>query len=352
MTQPTLAYVVDPRFPGGTSAAVAAELAVACRLGRVSLHAIESRMFAGRSVSPVLEERLMTLGLAPTWNSPVIGADRVILHNPSFLRFQDRLESRILCHDLVVVTHENFLRPGGEAAFDVATCLGQIEGASLCSRRWLAPVSPANRATVGDWLKGQANPAGWRLLPWDWFNICDFTPPPPRPGHVPQDRRGRLSRPGAEKFPSLDDLDRCFPPHAAANVILGGDRLLDAGRDRPHWRLLPFGSMPVADFFAGIDFMVYFTAPTWRESFGRVLAEAMGTGKVVLTDAATATPFGDGAIACTPAEVDGIIAGLTARSDLYAAQAARGVECLRAYSGAEFARRYSGFIAGGREIAA
>lgn len=351
MAQPTLAYVVDPRFPGGTSAAVAAELGVTARLGRVSVHAIESRMFAGRTPAPVLEERLLTLGLALAWDSPVIGADRVILHNPSFLRHENRLDCRIICRDLVVVTHENFLRPGGEAAFDVAASLDQIVGASLCTRRWLAPVSPANRAMVGDWMKAQANPAGWRLLPWDWFNICDFAPPLPQ-DRAPQDRRGRLSRPGAEKFPSLDDLDRCFPPHAVANVILGGDRLLDAGRDRPHWRLFPFGSMPVADFFDEIDFMVYFTAPTWRESFGRVLAEAMGAGKVVLTDAATAAPFGDGAIACTPAEVDRIIAGLTARPDLYAAQATQGAECLRAYSGTEFARRFSDFIADGWEMAA
>ena len=33
-----------------------------------------------------------------------------------------------------------------------------------------------------------------------------------------------------------------------------------------------------------IDFFVYFTAPTWQESFGRVVAEAIAAGKVVLTN--------------------------------------------------------------------
>ena len=352
MASPTLAYIVDPRFQGGTSAAVAAELEVAARLARVRFHAIESRMFAGRTPAPVLAERLMALGLAADWDNPVIGGDVAILHNPSFLRFQNRLERRILCRDLVVVTHENLLRPGGAQGFDAAACLHQIAEATLCARRWLAPVSAANRRTVEDWAATHPEGANWRLLPWDWFNIFDLPADPAPRQTAPADRRGRLSRPGAEKFPGLAELDLCFPEHAQANVILGADRLLAMGLDRPHWRMLPFGSLPVAEFFEEIDFLVYFTAPGWRESFGRVLAEAMGAGKVVLTDAATAAPFGNGAIACTPAEVDAIIARLTGRPDLYDAQVARGRAAVAAFSGAAFTRCLAPFIGRPEEAAA
>jgi hypothetical protein len=351
--KPTLAYVIEPRFSGGTSAAVAAELRVAAGLARVAVHAISTRMFKGNDPAPVLADALDDLGLGLTWDSPVIGADLVVLHNPSFLRFQNRLDSRIVCRDLVVVTHENFLRPGDARAFDVLACLEHIRRASLSARKWLAPVSAANRVTVQRWLDGQDGTRGWQMLAEDWFNICDFAaaPSPNRPP-PPADRRGRLSRPGPEKFPALADLDLCFPPHAAANVILGADRLIAAGIERRHWAMHPFGSLPVADFFGMIDFMVYFTAPTWRESFGRVLAEAMGAGKVVLTDAATAAPFGDGVLACTPAEVDQVISHYLARPDVYAAQVRRGQARLAAFSGAAFAEQLATLLHGWQERAA
>ncbi|HQY43190.1 MAG TPA: hypothetical protein PK450_03345 [Paracoccaceae bacterium] len=344
MTRPTLAYVLDPRFPGGTSAAVAAELAVTTRLARTSVHGLSGGMFKGQTAAPVLADRLDDLGLRLSWDSPVIGADMILLHNPSFLRLEQQIATRMICRDLVVITHENFLRPGDVPGFDVAHCLDLIARASLSTRRWLAPVSPYNRAGVERWLSITGNPDGWKLLPWDWFNICEFAPPDPMAqARAPRDRRGRLSRPGPEKFPSLDDLDLCFPPHASANVILGADRLMDGGFAQPHWQLHRFGTLPVADFFDRIDFMVYFTAPTWRESFGRVLAEAVGAGKVVLTDPATAQPFGAGVIACTPSEVDAIIAHLVAQPDLYAQQVRRGQERLTSFSGAEFARWFTDF---------
>lgn len=351
MTMPTLAYVLDPRFPGGTSAAVAAELQVAADLARISVHGLSSRMFAGKTPAPVLADRFDQLGLSIEWESPVIGAETILLHNPSCLRFQNGLPGRMICRDLVVVTHENFYRPGEEPAFDVANCLGQISRASLATCRWLAPVSPHNRATVESWLKRNGNPDGWRMLPWDWHNILDFAAPV-NAASVPRDRRGRLSRPGPEKFPALDDLELCFPPQAERNVILGADFLIDGGLGRSHWQLHRFGALPVTEFFGQIDFMVYFTAPTWRESFGRVLAEAMGAGKVVLTDAATARPFGEGVVACTPGEVDGIIARHIARPDVFAAQVRRGQDRLKSFSGADFARRLSGFVTQRREQAA
>ena len=90
-------------------AAVAAELRVAAGLARVAVHAISTRMFKGNDPAPVLADALDDLGLGLTWDSPVIGADLVVLHNPSFLRFQNRLDSRIVCRDLVVVTHEKSL---------------------------------------------------------------------------------------------------------------------------------------------------------------------------------------------------------------------------------------------------
>ncbi|MEO1154921.1 MAG: hypothetical protein AAFX59_13810, partial [Pseudomonadota bacterium] len=152
MTRPRISYVIEPRFPGGTSSAVAQELAVAATLGEVRVHAVSSAMFPGREVAPVLEKALDRLGLSLIWDSSQIAGDMVILHNPAFLKFDTAFPARIVAKHLVVVTHENLLRPGGAEGFDVRQCLNLIDGASLALQKSLAPISAHNRATVMDWL--------------------------------------------------------------------------------------------------------------------------------------------------------------------------------------------------------
>ena len=332
---PRIAYVLDPRFPGGTSAAVAAELRVAQRFGQVSLHAIESAMFRGRVASAAVASAAEAMGLPVHWDSPLVAADLVLWHNPAFLKFQDTVMTRLVCRDLVVVTHENFLRPGGSEGFDAGACLSLIDGAALALRKVLAPVSPVNRRSIGDWSATRLLPDGWQLLPEDWFNICEFDLVSPTT--APADRRGRHSRPGLEKFPAPEVMDLCFPAHAERNVILGADSLMAEAPRRPHWTLIPFGGLDVARYFEMVDFMIYFTSPAWRESFGRVLAEALAAGKVAISDPGTAATFGGGVIGARPDEVDAIVARHIADPALYRAQVARGQAALARYSAGRFA---------------
>lgn len=347
---PHLAYVLEPAFPGGTSAAVARELHAIRHRARVTLHAVTSRMFPNRPVAPVLARAIAELGLPLIRDAPRIGADVVIVHNPSFLKFEPAFAPRIVARDLVLVTHENPLRPGGHESHDVAHCLDLLDRATLALRRSLAPISPHNRDTVTAWLAAHPRHRHWQVRPTDWINICDFPLAPP--ATTPRDRRGRHSRPGFEKFPSPRDMDLCFPPHAEANVILGADALGDLARSRPHWRAVPFGGMDLRDYFEAIDFMVYFTAPTFRESFGRVLAEAIAAGKVVLSDAQTAAVFGDAVIATPPPKVDAVIAGFLASPDRYAAQVARAQARLAEFSATAFLRRQADIFGAATERAA
>jgi hypothetical protein len=195
-------------------------------------------------------------------------------------------------------------------------------------------VSGYNRAGVDEWLR--ANPrADWIQAPFDWFNICDFDMVAPTAS--PADRRGRLSRAGHEKFPALQVMQAHFPEHAEACRILGGDSfLLDPEAVPPHWELLPFGSVPVAEFLQTIDFFVYFTHPQWRESFGRVIAEAICAGKVVITDRGTAATFGEAVVASDGSDVDSIIARLTADSAAYARFVERAQTLVRGFGSEPF----------------
>jgi hypothetical protein len=187
---------------------------------------------------------------------------------------------------------------------------------------------------VAKWL-GQASLDGhWHILASDWFNICDHVLVEPT-AH-PRDRRGRLSRPGPEKFPALVDLDLCFPATSASNVILGADALIAADIQRSHWDLHEFNSLPVDHFFDMVDFMVYFTAPTWAESFGRVLAEAIAAGKVVISDKGTAAMLPDAIVPAEPADVDRIIAHFVAHPDQYQAHVHKAQKMLMKFSPSAF----------------
>lgn len=321
LTRPRVALLVDPRFPGGTSGAVAAEIRALAPHVRLSVIALRTRMFGDRPPHPEIVRALDDTGLALLPEPPVVRADAVVLHNPSALKLDARLGPRISAARTIVVTHENFLRPGGSEGFDVGHCLALVAGRAAGGELLLAPVSAANRATVASWLAEWPAP-GWRLGEHDWPNIVAH--PFAEPTAAPRDRRGRHSRPGFEKFPALDALRAQFPPHAERCAFLGADTLmLDAAALPPHWELHRFGEVAVDDFLTGLDFFVYFTHPLWRESFGRAIAEAIAAGKLVITDPATAASFGPGVVADDGAGVDAIVAAHVAEPRRYAATVRR-----------------------------
>jgi glycosyltransferase involved in cell wall biosynthesis len=240
------------------------------------------------------------------------------------------------CAEAVVVTHENFLRPNGSEAFDVAGCLRLLEVALVCGRRRLAPVSPGNRRTVVDWLAREKRE--WELVATDWFNVVDLELVAPTSS--PRDRRGRHSRPGFEKFPPLEVMWRHFPPHAEACIILGGDGLLLEPAELPeHWDVRPFAAGAVAAFLREIDFFIYFTNPLWRDSFGRVVAEAIAAGKVVITDPATAVSFPDAVIASDGDDVDRVVADLVRAPARYLEVVARAQSLLAGFGPDAFRAR-------------
>jgi glycosyltransferase involved in cell wall biosynthesis len=240
---------------------------------------------------------------------------------------------------LFVVCHENLVRPDGPESFDVAHCLDLIAGQTIARKKYLAPVSGWNRQCAEDWM--QSNPTRWQLAPVDWTNICDFDLK--LATSAPADRRGRHSRPGLEKFPPLPALMQMFPPTCEAVRMLGADSLLSATCP-PHWDLLPFGAETVDRFLGTIDFFVYFTHPFLQESFGRVIAEALAAGKVVITSAATGATFGEGVIAAQPDQVDQIIAAFIADPESYAAQVRRGHAALANFGVTAFQQRFETLI--------
>lgn len=340
--------MTDPRFPGGTGGAVAAEMRALAPVCDLSLVALATAMFKGRRLNPAIEAALEDLGLAPCWNPAVVHADTLVFHNPSCLRFDRTLDVRLSCAEAFVVTHENFLRPGGAEGFDVGKCLGLIEEALVSGRRWLAPISSHNRETVSDWIR-QAG-SDWVCTAQDWFNVIDA--PLVAPVAAPRDRRGRHSRPGPEKYPPREALLRQFPPHAERCILLGADSLMKDGEEIPrHWDLRAFGTSDVGRFLGEIDFFVYFTHPLWRESFGRVIAEAIAAGKLVVTDPDTARTFGSAVIASDGSDIDRIVAEYVSQPARYGAFVRRAQETLARFGAEAFRERFSTLVHKGQGAA-
>ncbi|RMA42341.1 hypothetical protein D9R08_09545 [Rhodophyticola porphyridii] len=304
-------------------------------------------MFKGRGVARAVADACHALELPMDWDPLSVSADLVVLHNPSFLKFNASLDTRIIARHLVVVAHENFLRPGGHEAFDVLGCLGRIDQASVALRKSIAPVSEHNRKIVEEWLANDRLFRHWDVLDENWFNICDFDLKAPT--RKPADRRGRLSRPGFEKFPKTEDLDLCFSEVAEKNVILGADTLIYHGIRRPHWTLLKFAEIAPEQFFGMIDFMVYFTAPTWRESFGRVIAEAIAAGKVVICDRATGSSFPGAVLTASPKQVDQLIFEMINNPEKYVKQVKRAQGVLANFSSRRFIDLFSSTLQGAKK---
>ncbi len=337
--QPKLTLVIDPRFSGGTSSAVAMEIHTLAPICDLSVVAISSKLFKGQNVHPLIQQACDETNTPLCWDPDVVSSELITLHNPSFLKFDERLTTRLVCDRLFVVCHENFLRPDGPEGFDVAHCLSLIAQQTLARQKFLAPISGWNRKCVDDWVSD--NPCTWAIAPVDWTNICDFE-------YVssitnPRDRRGRHSRPGAEKFPPLYDLMVSFPQHCETVRILGADSLM-VGQHPAHWQLLPFGAEDVATFLRTIDFFIYYTHPFWQESFGRVIAEAMAAGKVVITNDATGATFGEGVITAAPHEIDAIVSGMVANPTLYQDQVKKGQQSLTKFSGTAFQDRFQSLV--------
>jgi len=338
-----VALVVDPRFPGGTSSAVAREILALSPVVDLSVVFLETSMFrGGRTVNARLSEALAHCGIQATWNPPVISAETVVVHNPSCLKFDTAFAPRLNCRRLITVAHENFLRPDGGLSYDVEKTLGLLAARSPANERIIAPISPVNRRSVTEWLL--PNPqAGWSVAPVDWSNICDFDIV--APNSTPRDRRGRVSRAGFEKFPDLQTMQAHFPPHAGHCAILGADSFLLPGSSPPaHWKLLPFGSADVSEFLSTIDFFIYFTHPNVRESFGRVIAEAIAAGKLVITDPGTAENFQSSVVASDGSDVNDIIADFIAAPGRYVRFVENAQRTLSAYSAEAFRNRICAYL--------
>ena len=334
---PPIAVITDVRFPGGTSSAVAQELPSLREWGLEAIYSPSSAMLRRHPAHPDLVRQARHHGVAIVEEFTAVAAQTVILHNPAFMKFEEKLDFKIIANRLIIVNHENPTNAVGVQQYPFRKVVSLIDEATFADEILLAPISRVNRRV----LESTAPP--FPLTGSDWFNIIDlecFQTAAPK-----GDRRGRHSRPGPEKWPKESDLTLCFPP-SADNHILGADwiRRVCPSITR-NAALYDYGTVPVAEFLDRIDFFVYFHSQAWRESFGRVIAEAIAAGKLVIGPSYLGETFPGGGVFCEAGEVRHVIQSFVDDPDRYRELVADAQAMLSRYSRSSFERTWQPILA-------
>src|SRR5699024_10715713 len=129
-----------------------------------------------------------------------------------------------------------------------------------------APIGPAVRAALA--------PSRVPMMAADWENIIDAHAWATRRQGLVSDRPviGRHSRGHWSQWPATrTDILAAYPADPRyRGRILGGTEAPEGilGELPANWETLPFASVPVAEFLAGIDFLVYYHHPGLVEAFG------------------------------------------------------------------------------------
>lgn len=294
-----IVFVADPRFPGGTSTSLAAEVKAARSAGlTTALKPLFSPLL--RQARPYHPQLIADLAQSGT---PILGPQMrvdcrfAVLHHPMVF---DRLPEeplRIRADHSVVVLHHPPYDGVGVESYDPGDVL-QIADAVIGTRCWLAPVGPL--------VRDQLNNFADRTLDADWTNLIDLQDWPDNSARIeapsgPRFQIGRHSRPHPLKWPDTEEMAlAAYPKLPWLSVsMLGGDATQLGrryGQVPDHWSLIDFGALPVRDYLATLDAWVYFHDPKWVEAFGRAILEAAASGLPIIVPKAFERVFGPACI--------------------------------------------------------
>lgn len=290
--------IADPRFPGGTSTGLAAELAAHGRSGYSSaLIALKGSVLKYPHPYHPAIRSLIDQGLVDLVDPAGRYHARIaIFHHPMIFSRLPARPLRFKADIALLIVHHPPLNGRGEANYDVAAIDGNLALMAGQPVIW-APLSPIVRKQ----LESLAQPP--RLLPFDWHNVVDTAA-----WQVPRTQKldwpiriGRHSRPDRLKWPAdRDAILQAYPddPDFSVAVLGSGAYLEELMEHRlpANWRVQPFDPFGAATFLATIDFFVYYHHPDWIEAFGRTILEALASGCIAVLPPSFQTLFGDAAV--------------------------------------------------------
>lgn len=320
----------DFRFPGGTSTAVAEELAAAAGAGhRIALVQIKGPVlkyphpFHPRIRACIDDGRVELVDP----DRPVTGR-LALAHHPSLFTHRGNRGLDVRAERKLMVVWHPPLDGAGAPAYDWAGIDRNVQAQLGGDVEW-APVGPLVRAqfeTIED------APA---LFADDWHSVVDPDAWRVERGRFVDSRPviGRHSRPDPLKWPDTRELTlAAYPddPRFLIRVLGGGPYLRTLlGAYPRNWQVHGFNAMPAEDFLATIDFFVYFHHSRWVEAFGRTIIEAMASGALAILPRHFEVLFRDAAVYAEPHEAPELVRAYRADRARFAEQIERGRAAVR-----------------------
>lgn len=335
--------VADPRFAGGTSAALIADVEAFVAAGAsVGLMPVRSAFLddMGEAWHPGVRALLDHAAVREVAAGGEARAETAFLHHPAIFYRGTREQAAIRASRCVLVAHQTPFRGDGSIEYDPIATTRRVRRSFGMTPLW-APISGVCRAQLACFAPLI------RLTREDWYNVFDvgaWQPARP-PLSDPTITLGRHGRPDRLKWPDTAMAIACSLPEAPGRRIrvmgLPDAYLAGLGVDMAAWEVVPFGAEPVRDFLDGLDVFVFHHHPMWVETFGRVVAEALLMGRVCVLDPAMRASFGDVAAFASPAETPALLSRIEADRPAWQARAAQARDlAAQRYAAASLAERH------------
>ena len=298
--------VTDPRFSGGTAAALIADIDAFQALDlRVGLFLVSSSFFDQGADKP--NDAVLSLpmrdGVELVEAGASVACEVAFFHHPLAFNFDIAESAQIDTKKAVIVAHHPCFRGDGSLEYNPVSVSNRVRRQFKVQPLW-APVS----GLVRQQLRSFCPLIG--MTQQDWNNIFDVeywrADEPAFSGTNPV--VGRHSRPDTLKWPSrAEDLAKSLAagPDWTVRIMGWPDGGFDF--DVPNsdtWDILSFNQVPVRDFLSSIDVFAYHFSDLWVEAFGRTVTEAILMERPCLLDPRLEQTFGDLATYCRPDEVE------------------------------------------------
>ncbi len=289
--------VTDPRYQGGTSSAVAAEIAAAVAAGyKVGFMAYEAEnLRLPFPTNPRLQGLMERGDVTIIHPGSFVRCRLAILHNPFVAGLVPVEPLNITAEKRLVVAHHPPIDGDGLPAYDLAVAMRNADEILSGEALW-TPVGPNARAAFG---LCDTRPD---LMDDDWANVIDFDAwhHVPRPRDMGRRLRiGRHSRADARKFPATRAaFAEIYGDGSRADVDILGcapdvQTMLEPAP--AEWLLRPYGDMEVRAYLDQLDAFVYYHRDDWVEAFGYAVVEAMARGVPCVLSPTLAASFGKAA---------------------------------------------------------
>ncbi|HEX5205181.1 MAG TPA: glycosyltransferase [Actinoplanes sp.] len=322
-----VAILSDFRYPGGTSASIAAEVHAQAEaaLSTVLVHVPSPHQPKALPFSPRISDLLRDGVATLARDDEPVRCKLLLVRQPRIFTADLSVVPVVRAERTVMVINQ----PPGDAGnpyryYDFAAVRDRVHRYFGPRVEW-APISSQVRDQVR-----QVEPDA-RLAGADWHEIIDVA-------HWWRDRDGfvgdvpvigRHGRGDPVKWPlDPDEILQAYPAESCrVRVLGGGDIAVRRIGHRPeNWDVVPFGAESPEEFLRTIDFFVYFHDPDLVEAFGRTILEAMASGVPVIIGEHFRPTFADAALYTPPAGVAGLVRDLYADPARYRAVASRARE--------------------------